>query len=80
MPVDYLDLLLKEKDEQIKKLTEENNQYRQKLLELVSPKSKDTLPIKRAMVFDEKEKKLREKTPEEASAEFKALQDLGILG
>jgi hypothetical protein len=72
------------KDEEIALLRQEKKELQEKIFECMSlPRPvlhKEPVAIKRPMIYDEKEKKLREKTPQEASDEFKALQELGILG
>lgn len=80
-----MQLLLEAKDKEIERLTSSNKFLTEKLFELVSSKPKKIEPkiepktIRRPMVIDKDSGKLREKTEAEASEEFKALQELGIL-
>jgi len=68
------------KDAEISRLIATNNLLIEKIFSLAAPKlNKPVGEIKRPMVIDPKSGTLREKTEAEASAEYKALQELGIL-
>lgn len=73
------DEVIKAKDDEIQRLVAENKELREKLFELLTPKPKEQKIIKRPMIVDSTTGALREKTEKEATEEFKALQEMGIL-
>ena len=76
--VSRYELLLQAKDSEIQRLIGEKNELIEKLLKHAFP-IKPTVEPKRPMIFDEKTKTVREKTPQEISEEFNSLKSLGIL-
>jgi hypothetical protein len=88
MKTNALELLIAAKDQEISRLIVEKDRLENKLLALLDPKAFETYKfyskektegrVRRPMTVDEKTGVLREKTESEMTAEFKALQELGV--